>query len=76
MTYDEIKKKIKASPCTRFALLRAISDFDQADPVDALRDAETLYNLMKFRGREMGFVPSSDRRGYSIGEYFTSDGAR
>ncbi len=73
-TYDEMKKKISTSPCTRFALIRAVADFDKADPVDALRDAETLYNLMKLRGREMGFVPSSDRRQIP-GEFFAEGSA-
>lgn len=53
-SYAAVLKRLLASDCTSYKLKHALSAFDNRDPLDAARDAETLHNLMQLRLRELG----------------------
>lgn len=50
-TYERLRDDILASPGTRFALKDAIRSFDTKDPVDAMKDAILLAELMAYKAK-------------------------
>ena len=50
-TYERLRDDILSSPGTRFVLADAIRAFDAKDPVDAMKDALLLAELMAYKAK-------------------------
>lgn len=53
LTYSELFKSIKYSPCTSFWLKNALVQLDSRDPVNAIDDAEYLVEILRVKLREL-----------------------
>jgi hypothetical protein len=53
MNYKEEYKSAIESMFTSFRLKRALKDFDSADILDALRDAERLVSLLELKYKDL-----------------------
>lgn len=53
MTYQQWRDRVLSSEDASYWLKEAIKILDCMDPVDALRDAEFLHNLLKKRWSEL-----------------------
>jgi len=49
MTYNKTKKELLNNPSVSYRLKRAINEFDKADMVDAVSDAECLVALLRVK---------------------------
>lgn len=65
--YVEMREQILSDPAAAYWIKRAIRELGKRDPVDAVRDAEQLANLMRKRMEEMTVVMTGHVEGCSMG---------